>query len=97
MLNKAIIRRVAFAGVAALTMSAALVGTTESASAWWHGGWGWHGGGWHGGGWGWHGGWGGYHHAWGYGWGWRPGYYGWGVCPPGTHLGYYGHHCWPNV
>ena len=77
------LRRAALAGVAALSLGAAVVGTTEPASAHWHGGGGghWHGGGWHGGwhGGGWHGGW---HH--GYGWGGGYGYgYGWGGC--GAH------------
>jgi hypothetical protein len=90
MLNKITVRRAAMAGLAALTLGAAVVGSIEPASAYWvHPGWG--------------GGWGGYHHGWGYfhrGWyggGWGYGGGGWGgVCPPGTHLGYWGHRCWPN-
>jgi hypothetical protein len=72
------------AGLAALTMSAAVISPTSPASAQqWHGG-GWHGGGWHGGGWGggWHGGgwrpgWGGggWHGAWNGGRSWHPGYW----------------------
>jgi hypothetical protein len=95
MLNKGILRRTAMAGVAALTLSAAVFGSIEPASAhWFHpGGWG---GGWHGGWGGWHGGWGYFHHGW-YGGGWGGYGGGWGgVCPPGTHLGYWGHRCWPN-
>jgi hypothetical protein len=87
MMNKTTLRRAAMAGLAALTLSAAVFGSIEPASAhWFHGGWGWH-------------------HGWGGGWGWRHAGYGWGggwgwgggpVCPPGMHLGYYGHRCWPN-
>ena len=94
MINKVTLRRAAMAGLAALALGAAMVGTTEPASAWWGGGW-HHGWGWHGG-WGWHPGF--YHGAWGYG-GWHGGwgYGGWGrVCPPGWHVGYWGHRCWPN-
>jgi hypothetical protein len=84
MLNRQTVRRAAMAAVAAITLGVAIVGTTEPAAAWWHGGWGWH-----------HGwGWGGWHAGfWGYGPGWG---YGWRACPPGMHLGPYGHHCWPN-
>jgi hypothetical protein len=67
------------AGLAALTMAAAVILPTTPASAgWggtWHGGGGWGGGGWHGGGW--HGG------GWGNGWhgggSWHPGYWRGGV------------------
>ncbi|HXW20735.1 MAG TPA: sulfur globule protein precursor [Roseiarcus sp.] len=56
-------RRAALAAVAAATLGAAVVGSTEPASAYWyHGGWGWHGG---------------WHHGWGPGWRahyWGPGY-----------------------
>jgi hypothetical protein len=55
------LRKLAFAFVAATAIGASTLAPT-AASAAWHGGGGWHGGGWHGGGWhggGWHGGWGG--------------------------------------
>jgi hypothetical protein len=89
------ISKTVVAGLAALTLSAAVVLPTSPASAaWgWHGG-GW-GGGWRGGGWnggwrgaGWNGGWGGWRGGWGGGWGgWRGGWgggcwgcgWGWGV------------------
>jgi hypothetical protein len=64
------------AGVTALSVGAAAIGTAEPASAqYWHGGGGgWHGGGaWHGGGW--HGG------------GWGPGWHGGGVWHPGYWRG----------
>ena len=81
MINKLTLRRTAMAGLAALALCAAMVGTTEPASAWW--------GGWHHG-WGWSHGWGYYHHGWYGGWGWGR------ACPPGWRLGYWGHRCWPN-
>ena len=81
-MTKLTLRRAAVAGIAALALGAATFSATEPAAAWW--------GGWHHGGWGWH-----------HGWGWHPGFYhggwGWGrACPPGWHLGYWGHRCWPN-
>jgi hypothetical protein len=82
MFNKTTLRRAAMAGLAALTLGAAVFGSIEPASAhWYHPGWGWGGG--------WHHGWGYYHRGY---WG---GWYG-GVCPPGFHLGYWGQRCWPN-
>jgi hypothetical protein len=80
MLNKTTLRRAAMAGLAALTLGVAVFGSIEPASAHWF-----HGGGWGG----WHHGWGFYHRGyWGGGYG--------GVCPPGYHLAYWGHRCFPN-
>ncbi len=64
------ISRAIVAGLAALSLSASLIATSEPASATWRGGGG--GGGWHGGGGGWHGGGGGWR-----GGGWHGGYAGW--------------------
>jgi hypothetical protein len=72
MLRGLSVRRFILGGLAALSLSAGVVASTEPASAWWHGGYG---------GYGWHGGWG--HPGWGYGyrrWGWGGGYgYGYGA------------------
>jgi hypothetical protein len=96
MLNRNTARRATMAALAAITLSLAVVGSSEPAAAWWHGGWGWHGG-WHHG-WGWGGGWRAHYWGPGYGFGYGYGGYGYGgpVCPPGMHLGPWGHHCWPN-
>jgi hypothetical protein len=63
------------AGLASLTMAAAVVLPATPAAAQWRGGWhggggGWHGGGWHGGGWG-----GGWRGGWAGGRTWHPGYW----------------------
>ena len=81
--------------VAALTLSTGVLTTTPSSAYYFHH-WGCC-----------HAGWG---HHWGYGWR-HWGYHGFGYssavvvtpvvvapasCPPGTHLGSLGKHCWPN-
>jgi hypothetical protein len=88
MLNSKKARRATMAALAAITLSLAVVGSSEPAAAYWyHGGWGWH----HG--WGWGGGW--RAHYWGPGWGYGYGYGG-PFCPPGMHPGPWGHRCWLN-
>jgi hypothetical protein len=100
MLKRTTLRRIVIPAVAAFSIGATVLGTTETASAWWrvyHPGW--------------HGGWG-WRHGWG---GPGPGVVAGAVaagavvgaaaasaaaapapCPPGTHLGPNGHRCWPN-